>query len=96
MVAMSHQSTATVATDGAENHVRVLLAELAQLGQVVEEEPGARIILTEGGSCRVVAEPRGFRLEAGADDEQTLERVQHSVGDRVERLGDGSLTLAWD
>ncbi len=95
MDAMSHQSTATIATGAAENHVRVLLADLEALGEVVEEEPGARIILRDGGSCRVVPEPKGFRLEAGADDEATLEQVQQAVGGRVEQLGDGSLSVVW-
>jgi hypothetical protein len=95
MDGMSHQSTATIATGAAGNHVRVLLADLEALGEVVEEEPGARVVLTGGGSCRVVPEPKGFRLEAGADDEQTLARVQDAVGGRVESLGDGSLSVVW-
>lgn len=91
-------STAVVPTDAAVRYAKQLLAHLGRKNPVedVDGAPdGGRLVFTYGiGTVR--PEDGRLVLEAVADDEEALARVQDVLGRHLERFGARrELTVRW-
>ena len=90
-------STANVTTDRPGRYAAQLVRHLGHRSETRWEEPAGYIKFQNGGRCDLLAEAAALRLDAYADTEEALTRVEHIVKGHLERFAvQDPLTVNWE
>jgi hypothetical protein len=90
-------SLATVATERPGRYAAQLVRHLGRRSETRWDEPEGYLKFQNGGKCDMRAEAAALRLDAYADNEEALARVEHIVKSHLERFAvQDVLAVHWE
>ncbi len=89
-------SRADVATDVPARYAKQLVSHLGRKVEFVEERPGSWTAHVLGSVARITVDDAVLVLQAEASDVESLARVEHALGNHLERFGQrNELHVTW-
>ncbi len=89
-------SRADVATDAPGRYAKQLLSHLSRKVEFVEEPAGTWTAQILGSLARITVGDDVLVLEAEGPDEQAVDRIEHALGNHLERFGQRkALAVTW-
>jgi uncharacterized protein len=89
-------SRADVATDAPGRYAKQLLSHLGRKVEFVEEPTGTWTAHVMGSVARITVGDNVLVLQAEGRDEQSVARIEHALGNHLERFGQRKqLAVTW-
>lgn len=89
-------SRADVATDAPARYAKQLLSHLGRRVEFVEEQSGSWTAHVLGSVARITVGDNVLVLQAEGPDEESVARIEHALGNHLERFGQRKqLTVPW-
>jgi hypothetical protein len=89
-------SRADVTTDAPGRYAKQLLSHLGRKVEFVEEPTGTWTAHIIGSVARIIVSDNALVLQAEGPDEQSVARIEHALGNHLERFGQRKqLAVTW-